>query len=63
MHTACSSSCLLGVSASVHAGIHPLGLGLDPPGLDLDTPATSHNLTLGLGLDSPSARPLTFPLG
>ena len=65
IRTARSSSRLLGrgVSASVHAGIHPLGLGLDtplvlglkpPPGVGLD-------MHLGVGLDPPSQTPQTSP--
>ena len=50
MHTAHSRSWLLGgVSASVHAGIHPQALGLDIPS--------------GVGLETPPARSLNFPLG
>ena len=46
-----------GVSASVHAGIHPPGLGLDtPPGVGLDSPP-------GVGLDTPWPDPPTSPLG
>ena len=52
MRTARSSSRLLGRegwwSASVHAGIHPPGLDLDP---------------LGVGLETPPARPLNLPSG
>ena len=54
----------VGVSASVHAGIHPPGTGpgdplgvgpVTPPGVGLETspPARSPNLPLGVGLETP----------
>ena len=51
MRTACSSSRYRGVAASVHAGIHPPGMGLEtPPGCGPgDTPSgqtdTCKNIT------------------
>ena len=52
MRTSLSSNRLLGVSASVHAGIHP-----PPPGLGLHTTPT-----LGVGLDPlPPPDPPTSP--
>ena len=64
MRTARISSCLRGMSASVHAGIHPLGVGLETScqGVGLETPP-------GVGLETPQvwtwrppqARPLNFP--
>ena len=69
MRTVHSSSCLLGGSASMHAGKHsPTGLGLDPHPLGLDPPSQTptspwvwawtpqpHLPTspLGLGLENP----------
>ena len=51
MRTVRSSTRLLGGgSASVHAGIHPMGLGLDTPlGLGLDTPLGRHPIRPGPG--------------
>ena len=69
MRTVRSSSHLLGrgVSALVHAGIHPLGLGLDTPmpGPGHPMPGPGHPLALGLdtppdlGLDSPPVDRMT----
>ena len=70
MHTIHSSSRLLGgwVSVLVHAGIHPLRLGLDNPlGLGLDTrkvwtpPGRPPNLLLGSGPRHSPARPPNLP--
>ena len=61
IHTIRSSSCMLGVSASVHAGIHTLiwtprlGLGLETP------PARPPNLPLDMGLETPWPDPSTSP--
>ena len=65
MRTACSSSHLLGVSASVHAGIHPLGLDTSPWAWAWTTPGHGPGSpTLGVGLDTLSpARPPNLPLG
>ena len=56
MRTACSSSRRGGGSASVHAGIHPLGVGLESPlGCGPADPSPC------MGLETPQARPLKFP--
>ena len=54
-----------GVFTSVHAGIHPPGLGLDTPRPGPGPGPTSQipNLPLGLGLDTPWPDPPTPPLG
>ena len=59
MRTARGSSCQLGGvgSVSVHAGIHPPGCGPgDPPVLAWNPPPPV------VGLETPPARPLNFPL-
>ena len=67
MRTARSSSRLLGVSASVHAGINPPRCGpADPPGVGLDTPPVRPlNFPPGCGPGDPPPQPdpSTFPLG
>ena len=62
MHTGHSSS----QGASVHAGIHPPRCGPgDPPRCGPGDPPRPVNSTspLGVGLETPPARPLNFPLG
>ena len=74
MHTACSSSHQVGGSASVHAEIHPPGVGLETPlGVGLETPQVwawrppwvwAWRLPrCGPGDPLPLARPLNFCLG
>ena len=60
MRTAAAVGVCWGVSASVYAGIHPLGLGLDTllgcgPGPPGQTPPQTS--PIGLGLDTPTSRP------
>ena len=70
MRTARSSSSLLRrVSASVHAGIHPLGLDLDPitpppvVGLETTPSQTPQPPPLGCGPGDPRPDPSTSPPG
>ena len=71
MRTTCSSSHLLGVYASVHARIHPLGVGLEIPrpgvglqsllGVGLEIPlGVGLETSLVVGLEIPLARPLNL---
>ena len=48
------------MSTSVHAGIHPPGMGLDTPAAWACLPG--HPYPLGLGLDTPWADPLGLGL-
>ena len=53
LHLSVSQSVYRGVSASVHAGIHPLPLGRHPPLAD-----TSHGQTVILRQQTPPCRRL-----
>ena len=60
MHSVAVAICW-GVSASVHAGIHPLGLGTPRPG---HPPRYgSRDLPTGCGPGDAPARPVNLPLG